>query len=82
MKNLILITPRQCKAARDLLGWSQIDLKEKSGISANTIAHFEKDKRNLTIQTMEKIVNTFIANGITFENTAKKITVSLEIENL
>jgi predicted transcriptional regulator len=36
-----LITTRQVKAARALLGWSQSDLARKSGISEPTIARLE-----------------------------------------
>jgi predicted transcriptional regulator len=35
------ITVRQVKAARALLGWSQTDLADKSGVSEPTIARLE-----------------------------------------
>ena len=36
-----MISIRQVKAARALLGWSQTDLAEKSGVSAPTIKRLE-----------------------------------------
>jgi transcriptional regulator with XRE-family HTH domain len=36
-----LVTTRQIKAARALLGWSQADLAEKSGVSEPTVARLE-----------------------------------------
>jgi transcriptional regulator with XRE-family HTH domain len=36
-----LITVRQVKAARALLGWSQADLAQRSGVSEPTIARLE-----------------------------------------
>jgi transcriptional regulator with XRE-family HTH domain len=36
-----MTTIRQVKAARALLGWSQIDLAEKSGVSIPTIERLE-----------------------------------------
>jgi transcriptional regulator with XRE-family HTH domain len=36
-----LVTTRQIKAARALLGWSQADLAQKSGISEPTVARLE-----------------------------------------
>jgi len=36
-----LVTTRQVKAARALLGWSQADLASRSGISEPTVARLE-----------------------------------------
>jgi DNA-binding XRE family transcriptional regulator len=36
-----VVTTRQIKAARALLGWSQADLAEKSGVSEPTVARLE-----------------------------------------
>ena len=40
------MTPRQCKAARVLLNWSQQDLADRSGVSVSTIRNFEGGKRD------------------------------------
>lgn len=35
------MTPRQCRAARALLGWKQSTLAHKAGIGLSTVAQFE-----------------------------------------
>ncbi len=77
MRDKIIITPEQCKAARDLLKWSQKDLSEFSGVGTNTIATFEKGSRELRIGTLEKIIHIFQENSIRFENNEKEIVVRL-----
>ena len=77
MLHNIVISPAQCKAGRDLLGWTQQDLKEYSGVSANTIATFEKGSRSLTIKTMEKLVDAFYRYGVRFENNSNEVVVRL-----
>jgi len=37
----LVLTPLQARAARKLLGWSQLDLAQRSGLTYDTIAHFE-----------------------------------------
>ena len=54
-----LITPEQCKAARQLLGWSQDELVERSGVSKGTIVNFEKGARSPYNRTLEDIVDAF-----------------------
>ena len=77
MSHNIVISPAQCKAGRDLLGWTQQDLKEYSGIGINTIATFEKGSRSLTIKTMEKLVDAFYRYGVRFENNSNEVVVRL-----
>lgn len=38
------MTPRQCRAARVLLDWSQQDLAAASSVSVSTIRNFEQGK--------------------------------------
>lgn len=52
-----MITPRQCKAARALLGWTQPDLAEKADIALDTVKRFERrqsDTRGQAMIAMEK----------------------------
>jgi transcriptional regulator with XRE-family HTH domain len=59
---------RQVKAARALLGWSQHDLAEASGISYPTIARLEKNDGVLggRPSTSAAIRNTLQSAGILF----------------
>jgi transcriptional regulator with XRE-family HTH domain len=69
----IIITSEQCRAARELLRWKQIDLAQKSGISTATIADFEREYRKLSKRTITDIKRTFEEAGIEFINDDQKI---------
>jgi transcriptional regulator with XRE-family HTH domain len=47
-----MITPRQSKAARALLGWTQAKLAQKAGIPLDTIKRFERSKSDTRGQAM------------------------------
>jgi transcriptional regulator with XRE-family HTH domain len=64
----ILFTPRQCRAARALLNWSQEDLVRHSSITKKTIADFERGVTQPRSQTLNQIVAAFEAAGIEFLN--------------
>jgi hypothetical protein len=63
-----LITIRQVKAARALLGWSQADLAKHSGVSEPTIARLESADGELGGRgdTVKKIHAALDASGIEF----------------
>lgn len=63
-----MITTRQVKAARALLGWSQGDLARRSGISEPTIARLEAAEGELggREETAEKIEKAIVNAGIEF----------------
>ena len=63
-----LITIRQVKAARALLGWSQADLARRSGISEPTVARLESSQGELggRENTAEKIRKALEVGGIDF----------------
>ena len=67
------ITPKQCKAARELLGWKQSDFQEKSKLGIETIGNFERGIGNQTERTMADIKRTFEEAGIEFINDDQKI---------
>jgi DNA-binding XRE family transcriptional regulator len=55
----IFITPRQIRAARGLVGWTQHNLAEAAGLSRATIAAVEKDGANPTPDVRKKIMVVF-----------------------
>jgi transcriptional regulator with XRE-family HTH domain len=63
-----LITTRQVKAARALIGWSQADLAARSGVSEPTIARLESIVGELGGRegTAEKIRMTLETAGVEF----------------
>ena len=71
------IQPNQCKAARDLLGWKQSDLSEKSSIGESTIADFERGAREPAVRTLRDIRNSFEDAGIKFINDEAWLGVKL-----
>jgi transcriptional regulator with XRE-family HTH domain len=68
-----MVTVRQLKAARALLGWSQRDLAEKSGVSLPTIASWEQDEGELGGRdaTRKKLFAAFKRAGVKFLNAAE-----------
>jgi transcriptional regulator with XRE-family HTH domain len=63
-----LVTTRQVKAARTLLGWSQADLASHSGISEPTVARLESIDGEFGGRevTAEKIRQAIEAAGVEF----------------
>lgn len=57
---------RQSRAARALLGWSQTQLAEASGVSLSTIADFENDKREPIPNNLTAIRRALEDAGIEF----------------
>ena len=60
------MTPRQCKAARVLLDWSQLDLSRQSGVSVSTIRNFEGGKRDTYAVNLAALQRALEAAGIEF----------------
>jgi predicted transcriptional regulator len=63
-----VITTRQIKAARALLGWSQSDLAKRSGVSEPTVARLEAIDGELggREKTAQKIRTTIESAGLEF----------------
>ncbi len=75
-----IITISQCKAARDLLGWKQSDLSEKSSISESTIADFERGVRTLAARTMRDVKAAFEDAGVKFINDEVWLGVKIAVK--
>ena len=61
-----MITPAQCRAARALLQWSQLDLARESEISDVTIRNFENGKTDPQKGTLVILKLTLEAAGVEF----------------
>jgi len=61
-----VVSVRQIKAARALLGWSQGALAEASGLSEATVARLEAPDGDSGGQTGAKIVAALSAAGVIF----------------
>nr|WP_272913236.1 helix-turn-helix transcriptional regulator [Methylobacterium sp. SyP6R] len=61
-----MLSPMQCRAGRAMLNWSREDLAEKSGVSRQTLADFETEKRKPYDRTLADIVRVMQAAGLEF----------------
>lgn len=61
-----LITPTQCRAARELLGWSRFDLARKSGVKAMTISAVERGARVQHKSVSDALRRALEAAGVEF----------------
>jgi transcriptional regulator with XRE-family HTH domain len=61
-----IITLRQIRAARGLLGWTQTHLAESAGVSRSTIAGIENDTANPTRELLTGIRSVFESNQVEF----------------
>jgi transcriptional regulator with XRE-family HTH domain len=61
-----MITGEQVKAARKLLGWSQMRLSRKSGFGDSTIAKFERGEMPLSVLSVSTIKRTLEDAGVDF----------------
>lgn len=61
-----MITPAQIRAARALLGWTQTDLAEASGVSHIAIKKIERGISDPRVSTMAKLEAAFTKAGIVF----------------
>ena len=52
----LMITAEQCRAARGLLDWGQVDLADKAGVGVVTVRQFEAghDARRATLQVIKQ----------------------------
>jgi transcriptional regulator with XRE-family HTH domain len=61
-----MITGRQIRAARGLLGWDAIDLATKAGLTRETVSKIENETVQAREDTLGRILHTFNNNGIDF----------------
>jgi transcriptional regulator with XRE-family HTH domain len=60
------ITVAQCRAGRAILGWSQDDLMNASGVSKSTLANFEAGKRDPYDRTLADVKAALEIAGVIF----------------
>jgi transcriptional regulator with XRE-family HTH domain len=64
----VSITPAECKAAREMLGWSQPQLAEMLFVGGTTIGQFERRLRHSPSLNLDKLRAVFEAAGVEFTN--------------
>jgi ribosome-binding protein aMBF1 (putative translation factor) len=63
---VVRMTAAQCRAARDLLGWTPDDLARAAGVSVFTIRSFEQDRTMPDASVMTLMQRTFEGAGVRF----------------
>lgn len=74
-----MITPKQIRAARGLLGISQVELASNSGVSIATIRRIEASSDNMKVllETLVRIQKALEAEGIVFIESDEMMGVAL-----
>lgn len=63
------MTPRQCRAARALLGWKQNRLAHQAGISLSAVAQFEGGQTQTYPRNIEAMESALNRAGVRFIRT-------------
>lgn len=71
-----MITAQQLRMARAGLGWTLIDLSERSGVNPNTISRYEAG-REIMSGTLRKLEATLRAAGVVFSEDDKMVGVQI-----
>jgi len=67
-----MITPRQIRAARALLGWSQQQLADRAIVSLNALARLETGNVDSRVSTMMAIQKALAKAGVEFLDADQK----------
>jgi len=72
MKGDQMITSRQIRAARALLGWSQQQLADKAIVSLNAVARLESGIVDSRISTVQAVQKALVRAGVEFLDADQK----------
>ena len=61
-----MITPRQIRAARALLGWSQQKLADKAIVSLNAVTRLERGEVDARMSTLTALEKALTKAGVEF----------------
>jgi transcriptional regulator with XRE-family HTH domain len=67
-----MITPRQIRAARALLGWSQQELADKAIVSLNALARLERGTVDARMSTLAAVEKALIKAGVELLSAGEK----------
>lgn len=62
----MIVTPRQIRAARGLLGWTRTELADRAIVSTTTVADIERGDVSPRVSTLEAIIRVLENAGIEF----------------
>jgi predicted transcriptional regulator len=61
-----MLTPAQCRAARGLIDWSQMELAERAGVGIVTIRQLEAGVHEPRRSTLDVVCRALEAAGVEF----------------
>ena len=61
------LTSKQCRRARELLGWDMLDLEEASGVGMVVIVRLEEGRRSPEAARVATLRKAFEAAGVEFQ---------------
>ena len=62
----MIITARQIRAARALLGWSQQELADRAIVSVNAVMRLELGKVDTRMSTLTAVERALVRGGVEF----------------
>jgi len=62
----MIVTPRQIRAARGLLGWTRTELADRAIVSTTTVADIERGDVNPRASTLGQIILALEKAGVEF----------------
>ena len=60
------MSPAQCRAARALINFTQPRLAETAGVGLSTVVDFERERRRVSPEAVQKMKQALDAAGIDF----------------
>jgi len=66
-----MITPRQVRAARALLGWTQEMLADKALVALTALKRLESDRLGVRDETRDAVRRALEAGGVTFVSSSQ-----------
>jgi predicted transcriptional regulator len=65
-KNVYEVSPAQCRAGRALLEITQTQLAASAGLGLSTVVDFEKERREVSPESVEAIRRALVRAGVEF----------------
>lgn len=77
MNTIKILSPKECRAARILLGCDQKDLARELNLSHVYISNFEIGRHKPSLQFAKTIYDFFYSKGVRFEEDEVKIQITI-----
>jgi ribosome-binding protein aMBF1 (putative translation factor) len=75
-----LLLARKVRGGRAVLGWSQTELGNRTGLTQTSIHRIEQGKTDLKHSTFTALERLFTAEGVTFEDTEDGFKIVIKLD--